>query len=314
MSKTLAPSIVTVRDPKGRKFVSIVEAAYNKAELSEAEAQRVNDTPGLADLIDSFIAENRLTDRFKDEEVKSSYGYLSGYKPRGNTSDLIPQTNRLRELFSGIGYCNQDLLAKIQNDEVKLPKHAEGWFAIPNWVKNPKIFGTTYSEALLKVLATIKQTRNGKFYNYRDGQLDEQRLRQSARTQKFWQELSEAQGNPDILIVAAQFGIRHRGRSVRRVREVFVENEFGFGAFATGIMLILFPERLKHYDDLWIDCAGDEFDDPDSDVRWYRAPCFSFDFGGDGVKFGTGGVGNAASAMGQHPGSFRSSDPCSLNS
>jgi membrane carboxypeptidase/penicillin-binding protein len=93
---TLAPSanVVTSRDPKGLKFVSIVEAAYNKAGLSEKEAQRVNDTAGLADLISNFIAENRVTDQFKDEEVESTYGYLSGYSGEiagktGTTNDNI---------------------------------------------------------------------------------------------------------------------------------------------------------------------------------------------------------------------------------
>ena len=37
MSNALAPS-VTHRDPKGRKLVSIVETAYDKARLSEEEA------------------------------------------------------------------------------------------------------------------------------------------------------------------------------------------------------------------------------------------------------------------------------------
>lgn len=57
--ETLAPS-VTHKDDKGRKFVSIVEAAYDKAKLSEEEAQRVNDTPGLAKLVSDFIASSRL--------------------------------------------------------------------------------------------------------------------------------------------------------------------------------------------------------------------------------------------------------------
>jgi len=48
----------------------------------------------------------------------------------------------------------------------------------------------------------------------------------------------------DILVVPAQFGLRHRGRSVRRVREVMNANEFGLGVFAIGIMLLTHPERL----------------------------------------------------------------------
>lgn len=228
------------------------------------------------------LVELSNTDKFKDEEVSSTYGYLSGYAPKG----LTEQCNRLRELFSGIGFANLDLLTQIEKGDVPLPTGAEGWFAIPNWMKNPNIFGSIYSGALLKALDTIKQTRNGKFYNYRDGQLDEKRLRQSAQSQKFWTELADAQGNPDILIVPAQFGIRHRGRSVRRAREVFAGNEFGLGAFAVGIMILTHPERLMHYDDLWIDCAGDEFDNPDADDRFGHAPRFGFDDGK--VKFGTG--------------------------
>ncbi|MEK7478171.1 MAG: hypothetical protein AAB645_02270 [Patescibacteria group bacterium] len=277
--KTLAPS-VTTRDPKGLKFISVIEAAYNKADLSEEEAQHVNDTPGLPELVRSFIDEHRLTDQFKDEERESSYGYLSGYTPK----DIIPQTNRLRELFPGIGFANQDLLTQIEKGEVRLPKHAEGWFAIPNWMKNPQIFGATYSEVVLTVLETIKQARGGKFYNYREGQIDEEHLRQSARMQEFWKNLSATQGDPDILIVPAQFGIRHRGRSVRRAREVFLAGEFGLGAFAIGIMILMHPERLQNEDDLRIDCAGDEFDDPGGVASFGRAPCFGFCVGG--VRFG----------------------------
>jgi hypothetical protein len=107
---TLVPSkSVTAIDKKGRKFMTIVSTAYDNAELSDEEAQRINDTPGLADLINGFIAENRLTDKYKDEEVASNYAYLSGYKPRG----IVEQTNRLRELFAGIGYPNQNLLGQI---------------------------------------------------------------------------------------------------------------------------------------------------------------------------------------------------------
>lgn len=60
MPKTLAPSqAVTTRDSKGLKFVSVVEAAYNKAGLSEDEAQRVNDAPGLPDAVRCFIDAHR---------------------------------------------------------------------------------------------------------------------------------------------------------------------------------------------------------------------------------------------------------------
>jgi hypothetical protein len=288
--KKLAPSkvFVTDRDPKGQKFVSIVVSAYNKAKLSDGpdgEAQRINDTPGLAELVGNFIKTNRFPNKFKKEEVLSKYGYFSGYKPKG----LTEQCNRLQVLFCGLGYANVDLLQQIEGGKVGLPKMLKqdgwAWFATPNWMKNPKIFGLTYSEAVQKVLGVIKKTRNGDFVNYREGQIDEKHLRQSACTQRFWKELSEDQGNPDILIISAQFGIRHRGRSVRRAHEVFLINEFGLGAFAVGTMLLTHPERLMHHDDLYIDCIDDEFDVPVSDVRFDRSPCFVFRDGE--VKFDT---------------------------
>ncbi len=288
MKNTLAPS-VTDRDPKGLKFMSIVGSAYNKAGLSEEEAQRINDAPGLADLVGNFISEHRTRENFKDEEVKSNYGYLSGYK---KPTDLNNQCNQLRILFPGIGYANQDLLTQIEKGEVKLPHHAEGWFAIPNWKKNPKIFGSTYSEAVQTILNAIEKAYKGKFWNYRKGEVDEQHLRRSARSQEYWDKLIEAQGNPDILIIAAQFGIRHRGRSVRRARVIMEDTpgEVGLGSFAVGIMVLMHPERLKNCDDLWIDLAGDEWS-PDADGDFSGATFFHFYDGR--VRFDARHVGNA---------------------
>jgi len=293
--KTLAPSniAVTTRDPKGLKFLSIVEAAYNGAVLSDKEAQHVNEASGLSDLVEKFIAENRVPNQFANEEVSSSYGYLSGYKPAG----IVAQINRLREVFSGIGFANQDLLAQIENGKLELPKGAEGWFAIPNWMKNPAIFGKTYAEAVQKVLDMVKQSRA--FYNYREGSIDDKHLRQSARSVEVWKRVSDAQGNPDILIISAQFGKRHVGRSVRRARTVMDSSEFGLGAFATGIMLLTHPKRLMNYDDLWVDCAGDEFA-PDCVGVFSRAPYF--DFNDDEVKFGASDVGRANDYCGSSSG------------
>ena len=278
-----------------------IEKVLEELGLDKEGAQRVHAhgdefAAAIREAAMTSLKDLSVSDKFKNEETESSYGYLSGYKPKG----LNEQCNQLRILFSGIGFCNQDLLMQIEKGEAQLPKHAEGWFAIPNWMKNPKIFGGTYSEALLKVLETIKTARKGKFANYRDGQIDEKHLRQSARTKKFFADLATAQGDPDILIVPAQFGIRHRGRSVRRAREVFLTNEFGLGAFAVGIMILTHPERLMDYDDLWIDCSGDEFDDPDSVVRFGLALCFRFRDGE--VGFGTRRVGSVGGDCGSASG------------
>ncbi len=280
-----------------------VEKAITEFGLDKDSAQRVHAhgdefAEAIRTAVIASLKDLSVSDKFKDEEVESSYGYLSGYKPKG----LNEQCNQLRILFSGIGFCNQDLLAQIEKGEVELPKHAEGWFAIPNWRKNPMIFGSTYSEAVQNVLDAIKKARDGKFWNYRDGAIDGKHLRQTACSVQFWDELTKAQGDADILIIAAQFGIRYRGRSVRRARVIMedVVGEVGLGAFADGTMILTHPERLMNYDDLWIDCGADEFDDPDSGVRFGHAPYFGF--GGGGVWFGTRYVGNAYDAFGSASG------------
>lgn len=284
MNNTLAPS-VTTRDSKGLKFISIVEGSYNKSGLSEEEAQRVNEAPGLAELVSKFIAESRLLNEFKSEEVSSTYGYLSGYKPKGITQ----QTNRLRELFPGIGFADEKLA------EAPLSVGAEGYFAIPKW----QTMAPTYGEAVAKVFALLSSTRKGKFTNYREGQLDRTYLKESAKKAEAFAMLAEQQKNYDILVVPVQFGIRHRGRSVRRARVVMNSAEFGLGAFEIGIMLLTHPERLQDLNDLWIDCAGDEFS-PVADGQFSHAPFFRFD--GGRRKFGARWVGVASDGYGSASG------------
>lgn len=239
------------------------------------------------DIIDS-LRRHSVSNQFADEEVASNYVYPSGYKVRGITE----QTNRLRELFSGIGTANEKLA------EQSLPPHAEGWFAIPRWEK----IAPTYNAAVEKVLALVAASR--KFYNYRKGQLGPDHLRQRARKVKMLQTLGEQQKDHDILVVPTQFGLRHRGRSVRRAREVFVANEFGLGAYEVGIMLLTHPDRLVHVDNLWIDCPGDEYHDPDVVRPFSFAPRFHFcdgrlGFGGYWVDRAHDGYGSASGFLPQ---------------
>ncbi len=217
-------------------------------------------------------------DKYKNEEVSSTYGYLSGYK---KPKSITEQTNILRQMFPGIGFADEKLA------EREVPKNADnGWFAIPKW----QSLAPTYGEAVQLVLNKLNESRNGAFYNYREGELGPDQLRQSAKTVSMFQKLAEEQSKYDILVVAAQFGIRHRGRSVRRVREILLGNEFGLGAFAVGIMLLTHPERFQHDNDLYIDCAGDEFK-PSDEHEFSRAPIWNFD--DDELKFDACGVGNA---------------------
>src|SRR3989344_134463 len=260
-NKTL---ITKITDGQKKQYLRFVEDAAERA-LKETAL----DKDGIQKLIengDEFqarivtgIKELSVSSQFADEEVKSSYAYPKGYKVKGITE----QTNILRQLFPGVGFADEKLA------EQPLPPNAEGWFAIPKW----QTLAPTHRGGVNKVLAMIASKR--KFYNYGDGQLGAKYLRQHAKTVKMFQKLGDEQKDFDILVVPAQFGLRHKGRSVRRAREVFTANEFGLGAFAIGIMVLTHPERLVQWEQLHVDCAGDEFAS-DADGVFSIAPFFDF--------------------------------------
>jgi hypothetical protein len=284
----MAKTLITSGQEKQYKrfFDDVRDKALEEAGLDKDGLQKlIENWDEFRSRVVTAVRELSVNNQFADEEVESSYGYLSDYKPKGITG----QTNRLRELFPGIGYADEKLA------EATLPPNAEGWFAIPRWEK----IASTYGEAVQKVLDLIKQTRDGKFHNYREGKLGPQHLRQHSKTAKMFQTIGEEQKDHDILVVPAQFGLNHRGKSVRRAREVMNASEFGLGAFATGIMILTHPERLQDYNDLWIDCAGDEYA-PDADDDFSHAPYFGF--GGGRVEFGTNRIGRPSGSYGSASG------------
>ncbi len=125
--------------------------------------------------------------------------------------------------------------------------------------------------------------------NYREGEITPRQLRQHVRTLQAFEQIAETQKG-DILIIPVQYGIRHRGRSVRRARECFGTNEFGLGAFAVGSMALTHPERYVRWEQLHTDCAGDEFA-PDADGDFSGSPVFLFVVGR--LEFLTGVVSHA---------------------
>lgn len=212
------------------------------------------------------LARKATTAKFESEEVDSQYGYFSGYKPK----PIAEQVARLRQLLPKLGSVDEKLA------EENLPLDAEGWFAIPRW----KRISPIYYKAVKIVLDLIKETRNGNFYVHREAEIFMQYLHQHERTVAALKRLGKEQEKHDILVIPAQFGLRHRGRSGRRARETMNVSEFGLGAFHVAIMILTHLERLEHYRDLWIDCAGDEYA-PGSGRR-FSIPCFKFNGNGDG--------------------------------
>jgi hypothetical protein len=141
-----------------------------------------------------------------------------------------------------------------------------------------------YCRAVILILEAIGNSRT--FTNYRKGQILPDRYRMHERTAGKLRIIALAQPG-DIQIFPFQFGIRHRGRSMRRAREVFITSEFGLGGFHGGTQLLIHPERLICWEQLHMDLPGDEFA-PDRRGEFSRAPYLDFNDGK--VRFNTGRV------------------------
>ena len=246
-----------------KSYLRFVKNAAEKAfkELNKDEVQKLIENGDKFQVHIISGVKKLSAGLYANEEVESSYRYFSGYtKPKGITE----QTDILSELLPGIGFANEDIVKQ------SLPANAEGWFAIPRW----QSVGRTYKEAVEKIFELIKKQGDNSF-GWHEGKFGEEFLRKHERTMKMLEVLGEAQKGYNILVVPAQFGLCHRGRSVRRAREVFQSNEFGLGVFETLCMLFTHLNRIAYYNDLRINCAGDEFS-PDGDGNFSSAPCFRY--------------------------------------
>jgi hypothetical protein len=271
-----------------------VKDYFKGVAVSKKGAQRVHASPDFAARVREAtvlaLADLSVTDKYKDEEVSSKYGYLSGYNGNptleANLADLEKELATLKGMFPELANADFDrrFVERIRKGEVVLPTGAERWILIPRQQK----LAPTYSEAIQKVLDTIKEVR-GRLYSYRKAMIGPDHLRQLDASVKCWEEIAKEQCGHDILVVAVQLGKKHVGRSVCRALEVFQSNEFGLGVFAVGIIILIHPKRLMHYNDLWINCVGDEFNILGESVGcWSCAP--DFRFGDARVRCGVGGV------------------------
>ena len=118
-----------------------------------------------------------------------------------------------------------------------------------------------------------------KFSNRLIGKLHDKYLRQTERAKLAETILADQQQGNDLLVVAAQAGMLHRGSSARRTRVAMAGNEFGLGVFAIGCILLTHPERLSSGETLMIDCSGDEYS-VRGDYEFDRVPLFDYEMGG----------------------------------
>ncbi len=253
-----------------RSLGEAVDQAFRTAieQMDKQSAQIVLDSGEemqreVAAKVVEIIGRHTASDKYKDEEVGSTRTYPATYRVR----PVEAQVTELRKLFPSLGGCNEKIGRR------PLPEGAEAWFAIPRW----QALAGTYNEAVEKVGAAMAAKR--KFSNRIMGRLGPTYLRQSERSKLAEKILYDQQQGCDILVVAAQAGMLHRGCSARRTRVALAGNEFGLGVFAFGSMLLTHPERLSSGETLMVDCGGDEYS-VRGDYTFDRVPLFDYDISG----------------------------------
>jgi hypothetical protein len=217
----------------------------------------------VAESVVEIIHRHTISDKYKDEEVSSTRVYPPAYKVR----PIEAQVTELKKAFPSLGSCMEKLARK------PLLEGAEAWFAIPRW----QALAKTYNEAVEMVLGVLATRR--KLQNRIVGRLGPTYLRQSERSKLAEKILADQQQGHDLMVIAAQFGMQHRGCSARRARVAMAGNEFGLGVFAVACMLLTHTERLSSDEALMIDCGGDEYS-VRNDYTFDRVPLFDYDIAG----------------------------------
>lgn len=221
-------------------------------------------------------------------KVESNYEYPEGYN---GAKDLDEQATILREKYQ----FPLKPLASVKT----LSKGEEGLWVIP-LIKQfvPSQCEYPYNYGVDFVLERIGKSRE--FTNWRQGKTGHLYLREGKRTQSLWNQLMLIQGGEEFTpVVHAQFGKKHRGESVDYAREDVLDNEFLFGAYHIGVMLLTHPEREQVWEQLHLDCAGDEFAS-DGGGEFVSAPVFAWYVGE--LHFGTRWAGLAGRRCGSASG------------
>ena len=243
-------------------YLTAIEQLDRQSAQAVLETERKLESE-IVSAVTEIVYNHTVSSKFVDEDVGSNRVYPPTYRMR----PVEAQVTELKKAIPSLGACHEKL------GRLPLPEGPEAWFAIPRW----QAVAPTYNEAVASILEVLAARR--RFSNRIAGRLGEKYLRQTERTRLAETILADQQPGNDILVVAAQAGMLHRGCSARRTRTCLAGNEFCLGVFAIASMLLTHPERLSTGDTLMIDCGGDEYS-PRADYTFDRVPLFDFDLSG----------------------------------
>jgi hypothetical protein len=241
-----------------------IEEFLDQLDLDKDGAQMLIESGNSLHVIRRFLADKvkELSDStmYADQVVESNYGYLSGYRKARPIDEqvVLNHYDWGRKIDWNLNDVQQQLLAK------RAPQGSEGYFAVvfdqtmvTDYEENP---GVDQSGPVTLALNALSKQREGRLVNYREGKLGPQYYRRNKKSAEKMKQLWESQGCPTgIILIPAQLGIEHRGKSVLRARMVIRGTEFPLDAYETIQMVLTHKNRLKDFNDLWLDLPGAEY-------------------------------------------------------
>lgn len=187
------------------------------------------------------------------------------------------QTKSLKKFFPNLKYVKT---------EANLTDPFEDIAVIPKWQK----VASTYPKAVEIVWNLLEKQRPNN-YNY----VSFDRIRRLKGTDEALQALGQ---KGDFYTVPVQMGAKYKGKSVNDARAFVAgrNDELLLGAFEVGCILLTHPEMQTKWEDLGIDCSGDEYSYSGGGVFSFSL-CFCVGGGGQ-FKFGSRYLGFADDSFG----------------
>ena len=183
-----------------------------------------------------------LENAFEGQETSSAVGYSCQYEgPR----PIVEQIQALAEAFGLDPSKALAYAAKLP----PLPEGAEGWFAVINDLCE----GETHQQVAAKVLQKLTEKKIYGPWTVSDtfG------LALTLKTYAFFDGLVDRQQRSDIIVVAAQLGARHAGRSANRAEAMMIESEYGLTVAQVGSIVLNHPGLVHGRQALDLVCLGD---------------------------------------------------------
>lgn len=225
----------------------------------------------------TLIEALRHINPYTNEKVEPRFFYPEGYKPN-------PVEEQVRILLGRFDWLDTSHVSEFVASWSEYGQ-ADGIYVIPKptvlaaklGIEDPWTnFGLLAEKG---PVAALSETR--KFYNYRSGRMGPEYYRLHGEAKSELAALEATQPG-DVLVFPAQTGRLYAGFSVRNAQEEIkrVEKPYQWPlpSYIVGWILFANPHRLTRYEDLAIDCPGDEYSfevGGQFEVSWY----FSFSGG-----------------------------------